>query len=169
MPFGLLSGELIGVPEVLQNPNFNEQHIAVHGLLYVGRESLQGEFLCLPKAGPFNGIDTGIVKIEDRSKVLLISDPALKSKFASLPQACGDFIYRYDAIVVGRVRREPRLQYSVVLTDLWMIVLQHLFPLPHGPDSTSFHVMNFLNDSVPANKWTGLVHQTNIPFLRSEP
>jgi hypothetical protein len=53
-----LSGTLVSVPEIVTDPKYDGEHVAVHGLLYAGRHS-QGQFLCLPKEGPFNGIFEG--------------------------------------------------------------------------------------------------------------
>jgi hypothetical protein len=93
----------------------------------------------------------------------------LTSKFEHIPKACGDFMHQYDAIIVGRVSRERFLEYDVALSDLWLMVLQSVVPMPKHPYHCDFHVLNFAKDSVPRARWAGLREPTNVPILEAEP
>src|SRR4051794_17270037 len=119
MSFNLLEGRLLSISDVVQNRKYDDQVVAVHGLFYIGSESVCRDYLLIPKKA-FDGVDPGIVKIENRADVILIDEPALGPKLKQLPKACGSYIYKYDAVVVGSVRRRDGGGYGVALTDLWM-------------------------------------------------
>jgi YD repeat-containing protein len=88
------------------------------------RRCEQGEFVLLPKEGPFDGKDPlpPIVSL-DRSKCLLIEEPDLDRRMGG-SSACGTFRYKHDAIVVGQIRRRPGSDHPVRIGDLWLIVTQ---------------------------------------------
>jgi hypothetical protein len=129
--------------------------VAVHGLFYIGSESVCRDYLLIPKKA-FDGVDPGIVKIENRADVILIDEPALGPKLKQLPKACGSYIYKYDAVVVGSVRRRDGGGYGVALTDLWMIVMQSSLPLQSGRISRSFCLVNFDAERLPSTAFKGL-------------
>jgi len=156
MAFGFLKCSPVSVEGALETKELDGQFIVVHGVLYQGEGCIAEEFLCLPKHGPFDGVDVGGAIIKDRKHALLISEASLQRRMIAVSPSSGRYLYRYDAMIVGRIRRTPSMGYDVCMTDLLMMILQCFDPISSESTFHRLYVINFHEDRLPALPWTSI-------------
>jgi hypothetical protein len=124
MTFGRLLCEPLSVREVLDDPDLDNKHVAVHGLFYLGEGCGEGEFLLLPKDGPFDGVGPiPMPESLDRAKCLFIEQPDIGSKVGK-SGAAGAYHWKHDCILVGQIRHHPGTDHPFRVGDLWVMLLQ---------------------------------------------
>lgn len=146
----------IAVQEVLKTPELADQIVAIHGILLHGEGCRPGEFMLLPKDGPFDGVGPiPMPEALERSSCLLVEEPGIEKRLGSSGWT-GPFLWRTDAIVIGRLRRGPFGEYRAKICDLWLIILQTwLDNLSMGPPTHEMRVVMFPGDRLPPLPWIG--------------
>jgi hypothetical protein len=124
MLFGQLVCDPLPVLEVIEETSFDGKHVAVHGVLYKGEGCQVGEWLLLPKEGPFDGV--GPIPMPEslnRTRCLLIEQPGLGDKLGS-SGVCGSYFWKHDCILVGQIRHRVGTDHPFRVGDLWVMLLQ---------------------------------------------
>lgn len=170
MHFGFLKCDPISVPDVIASPDLNNQHIAVHGIIYYGEGCEKDEFLLLPKEGPFDGVGPiPVPESLDRDKCLLIVEPDLYDRLGG-SSACGAFLFKDDAVLIGQIRRHPGSNHPVRIGDLWLIVMQRWTDEGLGWTNHSLRVITFPQNRLPPLPWTGFQGERDAyPVIRVSP
>jgi hypothetical protein len=170
MQFGCVKCDPIAVPEIIASPELDNQHVAVHGIIFYGEGCEQDEYLVLPKEGPFDGV--GPIPFPDsldRSKCILIEEANLFDRLGG-SSASGAFVFKYDAIIVGQIRRHLRSSHPVRITDLWLIVVQDWVDEGLGWTNHSLRVVMFPEIRMPTLPWSGFKGERNAyPLIRVLP
>jgi hypothetical protein len=124
MTFGRLVCAPLSVREVIDSPDLDNKHVAVHGIFYLGEGCGTDEFLLLPKEGPFDGVGPIPMPVSlNRGECLLIEQPGLGDKLGS-SGVCGSYIWKHDCILVGQIRHRPGMDHPFRIGDLWVMMLQ---------------------------------------------
>jgi hypothetical protein len=170
MQFGCLKCDPISIPEVIASPDFDNQNIAVHGIIYYGEGCEKDEYLVLPKEGPFDGVwPIAVPESLDRSKCLLIEEPNLFNKLGG-SSACGAWLFKEDAILVGQIRRQPGSNPQVRICNLWLILMQNWADEGMGWTNHNLRVIIFPQSALPPLPWMGFQGKRNAyPVLRVYP
>lgn len=170
MQFGCIKCDPMSVPEVIAAPELNNQHVAVHGIIYYGEGCEKDEYLLLPKEGPFDGVGPiPVPESLDRSKCLLIEEPNLYDKLGGSSVA-GAFRFKDDAVLIGAIRRQPGSGHPVRIGDLWLIVMQRWTDEGLGWTNHSFRVITFPHDRFPPLPWSGFQGERDAyPVIRVYP
>lgn len=169
MEFRLLQCNPLSVEEVISSDDLDNQHVGVHGIVYYGEGCDKDEFLLLPKCGPFDGVGPiPMPSVLDRAKCLLIDEPDLNRTLGS-SSACGSFLWKHDAIVIGQVQRKPGSAHPVRIGELWLLILQHWLDVGHGEASHDFRVIAFPRQPLhlPFRGFEGERHAS--PIIRIDP
>ena len=164
MSLGYMGGKLLSVGQVIETHEFDDQVVAVRGILHLERWGTP--FFCIHKDGPFDGAIPDAEQLEAERRVIRIDEPDLEKRFGPVGNAVGGYIYKYDSVVVGRICRHPDV---TAITDLWMILMQRTDTFPNCPDVHRFGAMGFPSSRTPQVPWTGLVARTGNAFLKTEP
>jgi hypothetical protein len=124
MNFGSLVCQPLSVREVIADPDSDNRRFAIHGLFYKGKGCQEGEWLLLPKDGPFDGV--GPIPMPerlDRSKCLLVEMPNDFGKLGS-SDVVGEYQWKHDCVLVGQIRHRPGTDHPFRVGDLWIMLLQ---------------------------------------------
>lgn len=174
MAFGRLVCEPFSVREVIDNPDLDNQHVAVHGLLYKGQGCQVGEWLLLPKEGPFDGV--GPIPMPEslnRAECLLIEQPGLGDKLGP-SGVCGAYFWKHDCILVGQIRHRPGTDHPFRIGDLWVMLLQDWLDSEWGVGRAKglprheLRLVLFSPPNAPALPWSGPEQHGN-PVIRLHP
>lgn len=159
MTFGRLVCDPLSVQEVIGDPDLDNQHVAVHGLLYKGHGCQDWEWLLLPKGGPFDGVEPIPMPASlNRSECLLIERPDDFSKLGK-SGAAGLWYWKHDCIVVGQIRHRPGTEHPFRIGDLWMMFLQMWDNegMEKGPPFHQVRLVLFSPPNLPELPWSGPV------------
>ena len=169
MGFGLLKCNSLSVAEVIAAPDLDGQCVGVHGILFHGDGCATNEFLLLPKNGPFDGVGPiPMPDVLDREQCLLIDEQDLDHRLGGSSVA-GLYRYKYDAIVVGQIRRMPGTDHPVRIGNLWLILMQDWEDFGHGHPYHDLRVVNF-PAPLPALPWSGFQGERYAsPVIRLDP
>jgi hypothetical protein len=146
MKFGRLVCEPLSVREVIDNPEFQNKYVAVHGVLYLGEGCAEDEFLLLPKEGPFDGVGPIPMPVSlDRAECLFIEQADIWNKVGK-SGAAGLYHWKHDCILVGQIRHRPGTDHPFRVGDLWVLILQDWLDCGKGQP---FHEMRLVLFSPP--------------------
>ena len=170
MQFGCLKCDPITVPQAISSPELDNQYVAVPGIIYYGEGCEEGEYLLLPKEGPFDGVGPiPMPESLDRAKCLLIEEPNLDDRLGG-SSVCGAFLFKEDSILVGRIRRHPGSDHPVRIGDLWLVVMQGWADEGLGWTSHNLRVITFPQDRLPPLPWNGFQGERHAyPVIRVYP
>lgn len=139
------------VAEAIGDSNLEGKIVGVHGVLYYGKGCRPGEYLCYEKSGPFDGL--GPIPMPgalDRGKCLLVEQAQLEDRLAGW-LAAGDFLIKWDSIIVGTIRRAPGTEHPVRITDLVLLFIQDCMDVGRGKQSISASIICF-PEALPTNQ-----------------
>lgn len=155
MQFGCLRCDPISVTQAIASPDLDNQHVAVHGIIYYGEGCGEGEYLLLSKEGPFDGVGPiPMPESLDRRKCLLIEETDLYNRLGG-SSVCGAFLFKDDAIIVGQISRHPGTDHPFRIGNLWLIVMQRWSDEGLGWVHRSLRVIMFPHDRLPRLPWDG--------------
>lgn len=155
MATGRFVCEPLTVQEVIDDPNLNHKHVAVHGLFYLGAGCAEGEYLILPRSGPFDGV--GPIPLPNsinREECLFVEQSDVGSKVGS-SGAAGLYFWKNDCVIVGQIRHRPGTDHPYRIGDLWLMMLQDWLDQGKGQP---FHQMRLVFFSYPTSSelpWDG--------------
>jgi hypothetical protein len=157
-----LSCRPLPVNTILELEDLEGQIVCVHGVIFHGEGCEPGEFLILPKDGPFDGV--GPIPLPNpvnRRECILIEEGDLDQKLGGSSVA-GNYRYKYDAILIGCIRRIEDSVHPVRITDLLMVVMQDIEEYGVGIPNHDFRVILF-SKSFPSPPWRGY-EGTQFPY-----
>jgi len=142
MMFQYLDCDPVSVAEAIEHPEWDNQFLAVHGVIFYGDGCQDGEFLLLPKTGRFDGTSISMPRSIDRAQCLLIEQDDIDSKLGG-SSATGGYRYLYDSIVVGRICRTPMSEHPVRITNLCIVLMQDWEEMPKGKPYHKLRIVTF--------------------------
>jgi hypothetical protein len=155
--FGRLVCEPLSVREVIDNPELDNQHVAVHGVFYKGQGCLPDESFLLPKDGPFDGVEPmPMPKSIIRSACLLIEWPDYPGDLGK-SGAAGLWYWKHNCIIVGQIRHRPGTEHPFRIGDLWIMLLQTWDNegMGQGPPFHQLRMVLFSPPNPPELPWSG--------------
>ncbi len=169
MSFGILNCDPLSVAEVIRSSDLDGNFVSVHGILFYGDGCESNEFLLMPKKGPFDGVGPiPMPDVLDRQNCLLIEESDLDDRLGGSSVA-GLYRYKYDAIVVGQIRRTPGTEHPVRIGNLMLILMQNWEDLGHRNPYHNLRVINFPT-TFSALPWTGFQGERYAsPVIRIDP
>lgn len=143
------------VNEVVSRRDLDRHFIAVHGLLYCGSGYMPGEFILLPKEGPFDGSVLPMSELcISRNAGILIHESNLHDKLGG-SSAVGSFVYYEDAIVLGEIIHSPAPNNIVSICNLWLIIMQRWGSLSSDWNHHAMKIVIFPENRLPKLPWSG--------------
>jgi hypothetical protein len=165
MKDGILNGQVLSVPEVIEDIGLYGQLVAVHGVFYYGN-AVPG-FVLIPKEGEFDGHILARVTNLDLKHLIAINEPNLQRKLADLPTFCGEFNWQYDAIVIGKPQRNA-FGYGASISDIWMMMAQTA-AAPEVGMKQRLNMICFGEQRGPSMPWTSPIEKASLPILEVSP
>ena len=143
MKLGYLRCEPISVRCVIAERKLDGLCVAVHGILYLGAGCHEGEYLLLPKDGPFDGVgQIPMPESIDRTECLLIEQPNIDRKLGP-SGAVGEYYWKHDCIMVGTIRYQPGTDHPTRIGALSAIILQDWQDMGKGDAYHELRVLIF--------------------------
>jgi len=170
--FGTIKCRPVSVTQAIELVELDEQLVAVHGFLYYGRGCVGDTFICMQKEWPFDGAEIERVQPVDARKSIAIVEPGLKERFVkSISYVTGDYMYLYDAVIIGKLRHKKHSGFPVHLSELLLIILQGAYSYHEGLSTWhKLYMIGFDEKRFPAGGCTGIKLPGSIaPEIEIEP